>query len=218
MVGHLRHIDQGLAQRVADGLGLPSLPAAPPAARPVQGFPPSSALQLIGKMKDTLAGRSVGILVADGSDGTAIAALKKAALSAGASVKIVAPRVGGVKLADGSAQAVDGQLAGTPSVMFDALAIVISAAAAKALAADFAAVDFVRDAYGHLKAMAVDAGGQDLLQSCGVQPGAGVVAVTAVAEFITAAKTRQWDRERHPSSRSTGRPSKPGRSSSASRS
>jgi len=196
MVGHLRHVDGGLAQRVADGLGLASLPAAPPSARPVQDLPPSPALQLIGKMKDTLSGRSIGILVADGSDGRAIAALTKAALAAGASVKVVAPRVGGVKLADGSTLAVDGQLAGTPSVMFDAIAVLLSAQAAKALSVESAAVDFIRDAYGHLKAVAVDAGGQDLLQACGVQPSAGVLAVAAVAEFLEAAKTRQWDRER----------------------
>ncbi len=196
MVGHLRVIDQGLAQRVADGLGLPALPAAPHPARPVQNLPPSAALQILGKMKHTLAGRSIGILVADGSNGGAIAALKKAALAAGASVKVVAPKVGGVTLADGSALAADGQLAGTPSVIFDAVAIVLSAQAAKTLSAESAAVDFVRDAYGHLKAFAVDAGGQTLLQACGVQPCAGVVAVTAVAEFVDAAKTRQWDRER----------------------
>ncbi len=196
MVGHLRVVDQGLAQRVADGLGLPTLPAAPRPARPVQDLPPSAALQILGKMKHTLAGRSIGILVADGSNGGAIAALKKAALAAGASVKVVAPKVGGVTLADGSALAADGQLAGTPSVIFDAVAIVLSAQAAKTLSAESAAVDFVRDAYGHLKAFAVDAGGQTLLQACGVQPCAGVVAVTAVAEFVDAAKTRQWDRER----------------------
>jgi len=162
----------------------------------VQDLPPSPALQIIGKMKDTLAGRSIGILVADGSDGTAIAALTKAAMSAGASVKVIAPKVGGVKLADGSTQAVDGQLAGTPSVMFDAVAVLLSKQAAMDLSAESAAVDFVRDAYGHLKALAVDAGGQDLLQACGVRPCAGVVAVTALAEFLAAAKTRQWDRER----------------------
>ena len=196
MVGHLRHVDQGLAQRVAEGLGLQALPAAPPSAQPVQDLPPSAALQTFGKLKHTLAGRSIGILVADGSDGRAIGALKKAALAAGASVKVVAPRIGGVTLADGSALAVDGQLAGTPSVMFDAVAVLLSAQAAKALSAESAAVDFVRDAYGHLKALAVDAGGQDLLQACGVRPCAGVVAVTALAEFLRAATTRQWDRER----------------------
>lgn len=30
---------------------------------------PSSALQIIGKMKDTLMGRAIGILIADGSEG-----------------------------------------------------------------------------------------------------------------------------------------------------
>ena len=48
---------------------------------------PSPALQIIGKMKDTLAGRCAGILVNDGSDGTLVAALRKAALDAGATVR-----------------------------------------------------------------------------------------------------------------------------------
>jgi hypothetical protein len=74
-------------------------------------------LQIIGKMKDTLMGRAVGILIADGSDGAVIKKIKKAATDAGATVKIVAPKVGGAKLADGSMLAADGQLAGTPSVL-----------------------------------------------------------------------------------------------------
>jgi len=181
---------------VTDGLGLLSLPAVLPCARPVRDLPPSAALQIIGKMKGCLVGRSIGILVADGSDGTAIAALTRAALAAGACVKVVAPSVGGVKLADGSMLDVDGQLVGTPSVMFDAIAVLLPAQAANALSAESAAVHFVRDACGHLKTLAVDAGGQNLLQACGVRPCAGVVAVTAFAEFLAAAKTRQWDRER----------------------
>jgi catalase len=74
----------------------------------------------------TLEGRTVGILVADGSDGDAIRAAKKAATDAGASVKLVAPKVGATKLADGSMLKADGQLAGTPSVMFDAVAVILS--------------------------------------------------------------------------------------------
>ena len=42
-----------------------------------------------------------GILIADGSDAKAIAAVSKAVTAAGATVKIVAPKVGGAKLADG---------------------------------------------------------------------------------------------------------------------
>ncbi len=196
MVGHLRHIDQDLAQRVANGLGLDSLPSAPTAARPVQDLPPSPAVQIIGKMKDTLAGRVVGILVADGSERSAVEALKAAVTGAGASVKIVAPKVGGATLADGALLAADGQLAGTPSVLFDAVAILLSEDGAKRLSSESAAIDFVRDAFGHLKALAVDPGGQRLLEAAGIQPDAGVVDVGEVAAFLAAAKTRQWEREK----------------------
>ena len=195
MVGHLRHIDESLAKRVADGLGLDALPSAPPAQVPPKDMQPSPALQLIGKSKDTLEGRAVGILITDGSDGATVAALKKAATDAGASVKIVAPKVGGAKLADGSHLKADGQLAGTPSVMFDAVAVVLSDAGARQLAKEGAAIDFVRDAFGHLKAIAVDAGGQALLRSAHVEKDAGIVDAGNRGAFIAAAKTRQWARE-----------------------
>ena len=195
MVGHLLHIEADLARRVAAGLGMGTLPSAPKAASPVQDFPPSPALQIIGKMKATLDGRAIAILVADGSDGAAIAALKKAAVAAGASVKIVAPKIGGVTLADGTTLAADGQLAGTPSVMFDAVAVVLSAKSAQALHAESAAVDFVRDAYGHLKAIGVDDGGQQLLKLIGIAADAGVTSVRDAKSFLNAAKTRQWARE-----------------------
>ena len=58
---------------------------------------------------------------------------------------------GGANLADGSLMAADGQLAGTPSVLFDAVAVVLSDDGAKTLALESAAIDFVRDAFGHLK-------------------------------------------------------------------
>ena len=196
MVGHLLHIEKDLAKRVAAGLGFDSMPDAPVAAAPVKKMPPSPALQIIGKMKDTLMGRAVGILIADGSDGTAIKKIKKAAIDAGASVKIIAPKVGGAKLADGSMLAADGQLAGTPSVLFDAVAIILSDKGAKALSMEGAAIDFVRDAFGHLKAIAVDQGGQALLKKANVGHDAGVVDVNDKNAFIAAAKTRQWDREK----------------------
>jgi catalase len=180
IVGHLRHIEEELARRVAAGLALNKMPDAPAAAAPVREMKPSPALQIIGKMKDTLEGRAIGILIADGSDGAVIEKIKKAAIGAGASVKIVAPKVGGAKLADGSLQAADGQLAGTPSVLFDAVAVILSDESAKKLSMEGAAIDFVRDAFGHLKAIAVDKG----------------VDCSDIDAFIAAAKIRQWDREK----------------------
>ena len=89
----------------------------------------------------------------------------------------------------------DGQLAGTPSVLFDAVAVILSDAGAKALSKEGAAIDFVRDAFGHLKSIAIDAGGQALLQAAGVVPDGGVISAHDGDKFIAAAKTRQWARE-----------------------
>ena len=196
MVGHLRHIEEDLARRVAAGLAMGKMPAAPVTAAPVREMKPSAALQIIGKMKDTLMGRVIGILIADGSDGAVLRKMKKAATDAGAAVKIVAPKVGGVKMADGSMLAADGQLAGTPSVLFDAVAVILSDEGAKALSTEGAAIDFVRDAFGHLKAIAVDKGGRALLKTANVGQDAGVVDTNDTVAFIGAAKTRQWDREK----------------------
>ncbi len=196
MVGHLRHIEEDLAKRVAAGLTFDKMPDAPAAAAPVKKMAPSPALQIIGKMKNTLEGRAIAILIADGSDGTVIKKIKKAATDAGAAVKIVAPKVGGAKLADGSMLPADGQLAGTPSVLFDAVAVILSEEGAKALSVESAAIDFVRDAFGHLKAIAVDKGGHALLKIANVEQDAGVIDANNKVAFIAAATTRQWDREK----------------------
>jgi catalase len=196
IVGHLRHIDEDLARRVAAGLAFDKMPDAPPAAAPVQKMKTSAALQIIGKMKDTLMGRTIGILIADGSDGAVIKKIKKASTDAGSTVKIIAPKVGGAKLADGSMLAADGQLAGTPSVLFDAVAVILSDEGAKALSRESAAIDFVRDAFGHLKAIAADKGGWALLKTANIGQDAGVVDASDKDAFFAAAKTRQWEREK----------------------
>jgi catalase len=195
IVGHLRHVDGNLAQRVADGLGLATLPSAPPARVAPIDMPPSPALRIIDRMKDTLEGRCVGILIDDGSDAATLKALRKAIEDAGASVRIVAPKVGGARLSDGKMLAADGQLAGTPSVLFDAVAIVLDEAAGKKLSREGAAVDFVRDAFGHLKAIAADAGAAAVLKAGNIGRDAGVVDAADVKAFIKVAKTRQWARE-----------------------
>ena len=68
--------------------------------------------------------------------------------------------------------------------------------AAKLLCKEACAVDFVRDAFGHLKAIAADAGALVLLKKADIKPGGGVFDITQPKEFIAAAKTRQWEREK----------------------
>jgi catalase len=194
IVGHLRHVDADLAKRVADGLGLGKLPPAPRAAVAVQDVDPSPALGLIGKSAPTLRGRCVGLLIGEGSNVAQIDALRAGVEAAGARLKLVAPKRE-VTLSDGRRIVADGALSGTPSVLFDAVAMVLPTAVAERLAADAAAIDFVRDAFGHLKAIAHCDGSKILLERAGVAPDDGVVGIKAVKAFVKAAATRQWARE-----------------------
>ncbi len=195
ILGNLLNVDQGLAERVADGLNTALPEANPPASAPFD-MDESPALRIIGKYPDTLKGRMVGILVTDGADGGTVEAVRAAAEGEGATVQIIAPRIGGVTLSNGEILAVDRQLAGAPSVLFDAVALVLSGTGCDRLLGEGAAVDFVQDAFGHLKAIGFTSEAQPLLDRAGVQPDAGVADLSGgAATWLKAAATRQWDRE-----------------------
>src|SRR4051794_11447611 len=173
MVGNLRNVDEGLANRVADGIGIP-LPPKNLAAREPIDLDPSPALSIQGNMKTIIEGRSIGILYADGSDGKVIEKLVDAIRKQRGRPVLISPKVGGATLADGSMLKADGQLAGTPSQTVDAIAIVLSAAGCEKLLKEAAAVQFVMDAFGHLKAIGHTAAAKALLDRAGVEPDAGV--------------------------------------------
>ena len=145
-------------------------------------------------MADTLQGRVVAILIADGSDGAMVDKIKRQAEKAGAMVKLIAPKMN-VTLKGGRVQAADGQLAGSPSVLFDAVASVLAPEQGEKLTRESAAVAWFADAFAHLKAIAACGGTQPILHKAGVEPDAGVLAIDDVEGFLAAARTRQWDRE-----------------------
>jgi catalase len=90
----------------------------------------------------------------------------------------------------------DGQLAGSPSVIFDAVALVLSDEGCAQLLGESAATDFVANAFVHLKAIGFTAPAQPLLDKAGVMPDAGIVNLASgVNPFLPPARTRQWDRE-----------------------
>ena len=193
MLANLRNVDEGLASRVAEGLAM-DLPEASPTAAPVQDMDPSPALRIIrGPLeKHTLEGRTVGILIADGTDAGELKTLKDAVKAAGGHAMTIAPKVGKVPLSDGSTIAADAQLFGQPSVTVDACAVILSDEAAQKLTKEGAAIQWVMDAFGHLKAIGHNAAAKPLLDKAGVEPDEGV---TDLAAFVDAAKQRYWDRE-----------------------
>ena len=102
------------------------LPAKSKAAVEPQDMEPSPALRIVGKYPATLAGRAVGILVTDGADGGVVEAVRKAARGRG--------RQRQDRRAEGRRRDAEGRqqargrrpAAGTPSVLFDAVALVVS--------------------------------------------------------------------------------------------
>ena len=194
MLSNLVNVDPELADRVAKGLNV-DVPKASKTAAPVKDLEPSPALKIIrGALElDTLKGRSVAILVADGSDAKAVKDVKAKVEKAGARAVIVAPKIGGAKLSDGTILPADAQLAGYPSVLADAVALVLSAEGCKMLMKEAAAVQFVMDAFGHLKAIGASPDAQPLLDKAGVAPDEGVTDLGA--DFAKAAGKRFWDRE-----------------------
>ncbi len=149
-VSHLLNIDADLAATVADGLGM-ALPDAAVAAKPTIDLPTSDKLSILANGPNSFKGRKMGLLLTDGSGAELFKALTAALDAEGAVWEVIAPKIGGVTLDDGTAVAAKQKIDGGPSVLYDAVAVLPSAAGAALLAKDAAAKDFCADAFGHCK-------------------------------------------------------------------
>ncbi len=201
MVSHLIHIDESLATTVADGLGL-ALPDPAEAARPTRtDLPPSDALSIAKNGPQSFAGRKLGLLITDGADAGLVKALMAALEAADAMCEIVAPRIGGATLSDGTLIPAQQKIDGGPSVLYDAVAIIASAQGAAMLAMDAPAKDFVTDAFAHCKFIGLSAETEPLLVKAGIAEDLddGCLAITSKADaqaFVEAlAPLRFWARE-----------------------
>ena len=199
-VSHLRNIDEALAARVADGLGM-ALPDAAKAAKPTIDLPTSEKLSILANGPKSFKGRKMGILMTDGSSATLFNALTSAVESAGAVWEVIAPKIGGVTLDDGEAVAARQKIDGGPSVLYDAVAILPSAAGAGLLAIDAPSKDFVSDAFAHCKFIGHGVEAEKLFAEARIPPELddGFIALSSAkdAEAFVAkcAALRFWPRE-----------------------
>jgi len=152
LVSHLLNIEEDLAAKVGEALGLKKMPKPADAAVATrQDLKPSPALSIVGQGPDRFEGRKLGILVTDGTEAVVLSALTKALAKAGASFEIIAPKVGGAKLSDGTLLEADQMIDGGPSVLYDAVALLPSEAVMADLMQESTARDFVADAFAHCK-------------------------------------------------------------------
>jgi catalase len=202
MISHLLNVDETLGAAVADKLGIKQLPEpADAAVRPRDDLPASPALSIIKNGPDSFAGRKVGVLVSPGADAALLKKLQTAIEKEGAVMEVVAPKVGGVEAADGSWVEARHMIDGGPSVLFDAVALILTEEGAERLTGEAAARDFVADAFTHCKFIGFTTGATPLLQKAGVDPEAdeGLIGLDnpkGIASFIQSCRRlRLWSRE-----------------------
>ena len=153
-------------------------------------------LSIMKKMVPGLKTKVIGCLIADGTDAAQVLALETAAGKEGATLKLIAPKIGGATAADGSVLEADFQLAGGSSVLFDAVYVALSEAGATLLSTEAAAVAWVHDAFAHLKVIGATTASQPLLTAAGVVADAGVLLDPAPDTYLTSvANGRIYDRE-----------------------
>ena len=91
------------------------------------------------------------MLVTPGADASVLAGLTEAADHEQAAIEFVASAIATLEVSDGSPVTPRQQLAGGPSVLYDAVVLAVSAAEAEHLSGNPAAKDFVTDAFAHCK-------------------------------------------------------------------
>ena len=193
MLGNLANVDAELCTRVADALGLPA-----PSGSPAADAGTSPALSMVPDEPGPVAGRAVGVLVDDGVDGKGVALLRSALEHAGASVYVIAPKLGAVDAARGTLD-VDRSVLTTDSVEYDAL-VVAGGTSADALGADPWTAVNLAEAFRHHNTIAAWGHGVDVLDRLGLRGAPGVIeASTATKTFTNELLTaigwhRHWDR------------------------
>ena len=198
MLGHLGLIEPDLGKRVAAAMAMTGLAdRLLPVVEPRDDLEPSPALSLVAKAPSTIKGRTVAALITDGSDGKAIAALQRVMKKEGATLKLIAPKIGRLK---GNGVMPDMTIEGGPSVLFDAVVLLPAEDQVETLLDIAAAINWLRDAFAHLKAIGFTAVSAPLFDKAGLDASApGVVPLEGkggLDGFIAVAKKHKiWDRD-----------------------
>jgi catalase len=202
LVSHLLNVDGQLAKAVADGLGLQPMPKRAEVARPCRTeLQPSPALSMLLNPPTTFEGRKVGALITEGVSINLVTALEKALDKEGSALEFIAPTIAGVKASDGSWIEAHQAIRGGPSVLFDAVALLISEQHVNQLTDEPAARDFVADAYAHAKFIAYTESAKPFLTRvvAADKLDDGFIEIKGVKDISTfiedCRKLRFWERE-----------------------
>lgn len=185
MVGQLAYIDKFLAWRVAEKVGV----EVKPLDLPNQSLPADSnvmdlqseerepntkiseALSMQNTIKDTIQGRKIGFIMANGCTINNIDALKTKLEEKGAKVEVIGPSLAPVKSENGTTYFPKHSLTSTRSVCFDALFICPGENSTKEFMIPenkHLVLNFINEAYMHCKAIYFGAETDDLYKNSNV--------------------------------------------------
>jgi len=187
VVDMLTQVDTGLAAQVAAGIGVAAASQADALIRlqqswdqygvtsqPLPRHEPAVAtspeLSMANTVKNTIKGRKIAILAADGVARVDVDRLTTALKQAGAQAHLISKNLGSIKSSDGHELSVDKTFPTSGgSVMYDAVFIPGGAESIAALRNQGDAVHFVNEAFRHCKAIAASGEGVDLLLTADVR-------------------------------------------------
>lgn len=229
MLSLLEKVDTELAHEVSKGIGIeyPTTKVMTKADNVIEGMvdkvvgqkrkkhvDKAPSLSMENLKGDSLKGRKVAILIADGFDGLQLDDIKSSLNKAGVTVKIVSKHLGEVKSRQGKKVAVDKSFVTTGSVLFDAVIIPDGKDSVKMLKESGYAINFIQEMFKHCKPIGAIGESVDLLlktplkdkdlsDNDSIKEKVGVLSVKKTIDtkafnekFIEAMKQyRFWDRE-----------------------
>ena len=216
MVAGLLNVAKELAEAVADGLGMTTLPDALPKAlerTPKPEVQSSASLSLFARPgEEGIKTRHIALLVVDGVDSAPLTALHAGLTEQGAVPRFVGIKLGQVKAASGDPIEVEVSMETAPSVTWDALVLPDGEAAVEALSKSGHALEFLKDQYRHCKTILVLGAAASMLDEAGIpaalpsgEADPGLLQMSsddidaALEAFIDAiAKHRHFERETDP--------------------
>jgi catalase len=164
MLDRFNHVDHELAQRVAQGLGMPA-----PAEAVTQNHGKKSPALSQENTAKTVKGRKVAILAAEGVDGSQLMALKEALKAVDVTAEVVSKFGGTIQCSQGQDIEVQQTFLTSASVMFDAIYVPGGTRSIETLKMDAEVLSFINEAFRHCKPIAASGEGVDLLMQSGLK-------------------------------------------------
>lgn len=165
MVDHINHINHDLAREVAMGIGVqpPTESKAPKIDKK------SPALSMENTRKDTIKGRKVAILIAEGYNHNELMQVQEVLKEADAETEIISKFLGMVKSSGEEEVEVDKPHVATGSIMYDAIYIPGGLKSVEAMQQQGDAIHFINEAYKHCKPIGATGEGCDLLKASDIR-------------------------------------------------